>query len=234
MQKNILGQSVKGQDIVEYRLGDVKQLKSKFLLIGGVHGDEKEGFFLVEEFMKSELSKVSSGIVLSVIPRLNVDGCQDDKRQNSNGVDLNRNMATQDWTSEVLKPKYFPGEKANSEIETQLLEKYILEFKPDAILSAHSWKPMINVNGPALAWGKHMSSFSGVIVTESVGYPTPGSLGTWAGLERQIPTITLEIERDSSEQDILKTHLKALLESINYTATAAFHEQVKREKKESK
>ena len=32
-------------------------------------------------------------------------------------------------------------------------------------------------------------------ITEDIGYPTPGSLGTYAGWERKIPTVTFEIER---------------------------------------
>ena len=29
-----------------------------------------------------------------------------------------------------------------------------------------------------------------------MGYPTPGSFGTWAGIEKEIPTITLELDEE--------------------------------------
>ena len=33
-------------------------------------------------------------------------------------------------------------------------------------------------------------------VEENIGYPTPGSFGTWAGIEKEIPTITLELDKE--------------------------------------
>ena len=38
-----------------------------------------------------------------------------------------------------------------------------------------------------------MANHSGYPVVESIGYPTPGSFGTFAGKIRQIPVITLEL-----------------------------------------
>lgn len=35
---------------------------------------------------------------------------------------------------------------------------------------------------------------------ESIGYPTPGSFGTWAGVEKGIPTITLELDEEVEVQ----------------------------------
>ena len=31
---------------------------------------------------------------------------------------------------------------------------------------------------------------------DNIGYPTPGSFGTYAGVERHIPAITLEMDED--------------------------------------
>ena len=41
-----------------------------------------------------------------------------------------------------------------------------------------------------------ISKIIGYPVEESIGYPTPGSFGTWAGIEKNIPTITLELDED--------------------------------------
>ena len=38
----------------------------------------------------------------------------------------------------------------------------------------------------------------------SIGYPTPGSFGTYAGVERNIPTITLELDETCPIKDLLK------------------------------
>ena len=38
-----------------------------------------------------------------------------------------------------------------------------------------------------------MTSHNGYPTMASIGYPTPGSLGSWAGIDRGIPIITLEL-----------------------------------------
>jgi len=44
-----------------------------------------------------------------------------------------------------------------------------------------------------------MGERNGYPVSASIGYPTPGSLGTYAGVERKIPIITLELPRVDAE-----------------------------------
>ena len=41
-----------------------------------------------------------------------------------------------------------------------------------------------------------MSEIINYPTESSIGYPTPGSFGTWAGVERDIPTITLELDEE--------------------------------------
>ncbi len=211
-----MGKSAGGLDIWQYQLTTGPK---NFLLIGGVHGDEPEGYYLVEKFMESSLWQALQGkLSLHVIPRLNPDGCSKGERRNANGVDLNRNMPSKDWTPIAAKERYFPGPAAGSEPETKLLISTIESIKPCAILSAHSWEPMVNFNGPAEALAKCIAQFNGYKITDDIGYPTPGSLGTWAGWERSIPTITLEIERGLSEDKVWSTHSTALQNALLFAA----------------
>ena len=189
------------------------------LLIGGVHGDEPEGFFLVEKFIVHGRWKNLEGKAsLYVIPRANPDGCAANERTNANGVDLNRNMPTQDWTVVARAPRYFPGLEAGSELETKVLMRIIDELKPHVIISAHSWEPMINYNGPCRLLASEMAKHNHYRIDDDIGYPTPGSLGTWSGWERKIPTITLEVERDSTEEKIWQTHAEALAAGLEFAA----------------
>ena len=220
MQK-ILGKSAQMRPI---ELLQLTQGSKAILLIGGVHGDEVEGFYLMERFVKEGAWKEFEGrCALYVIPRANPDGCALNTRTNANGVDLNRNMPTRDWTAEVAKPRYNPGPSAGSEIETKILMDCIDELKPHAIVSAHSWNPMINYNGPAKDLAEVMAKHNKYIITDNIGYPTPGSMGTWSGWERKIPTITLEIEADLELEKVWEVHNKALFEGI---AFAASHEKL--------
>jgi protein MpaA len=212
----ILGSSAGGRPIELKRLS---QGPVPLLLIGGVHGDEPEGFFLVEKFADEGFWKeLENKASLWVLPRLNPDGCSIEERTNANGVDLNRNMPTQDWSAEARAPRYNPGPRAGSEPETQILMKLIERIKPRLIISAHSWKPMINYNGPCRKLAELMARANAYTISDDIGYPTPGSLGTWAGWERKIPTITLEIERHSSPETIWTTHAKALLDALLFAA----------------
>ena len=49
-------------------------------------------------------------------------------------------------------------------------------------------------------------------VTTSIGYSTPGSFGTWAGVERGIPTVTLELPSHHSAKRCWADNRRALLE----------------------
>jgi protein MpaA len=211
-----IGTSVEGRPIELYRLtrGPVK-----VLIIGGVHGDEPEGFFLSENFLKSGLwSQLENQAELLLVPRLNPDGCSKNERRNARGVDLNRNMPTKDWSPVVAKERYHPGAAPGSELETQILMRLVEREAPKAIFSFHSYDPMINYNGPCQGLAEYMSRYNHYIITGDIGYPTPGSLGTWAGWERKIPTITLEIERDSQPEKIWETHSEALVKALEYVS----------------
>ena len=58
---------------------------------------------------------------------------------------------------------------------------------------------------------------TGYEIVESIGYPTPGCLGTFTGLERAMPTLTYEIERGSNAKQIIDTHVPAILEALKAT-----------------
>ena len=49
-----------------------------------------------------------------------------------------------------------------------------------------------------------ISEITGYPVKPSIGYPTPGSFGTWAGLEKKIPGITLELDEENEVEKLEK------------------------------
>lgn len=191
--------------------------KKHVLLIGGVHGNETEGIIFLHDFIEAHLKGKDSSpfpFKITVIPVFNVDGLLAFTRQNAALVDLNRNMNTKDWTPKVAKKKYFPGEHPGSEPETKALEAWLKKTSIDYIISFHSWKPMINLNGPARPHAEAMHEFLDFEIVEDIGYPTPGSLGTYAGWEREIPTITLEFQRGMAHKEIFPLAEKGILNSF--------------------
>ena len=172
--------------------------KGKTLIIGVFHGDEPQGKYLIDEYLK-----INNAEWLLFIPCLNPDGLQLGKRTNANGVDLNRNFPTKNWEL-TEKNEFFGGMRAGSEIETQFLTDTISEFKPELILTLHAPYKVVNYDGPAKEISEKISQIINYPVEASIGYPTPGSFGTYAGIERQIPTITLELDEVCPVQDLAK------------------------------
>lgn len=219
MKPQILGHTSQGRPIEYFHFGMQSPGRPWILFLGGVHGDEPEGVWLIEDAIHELAKKQFPGEQLEVglIARVNPDGCALNQRWNAQQVDLNRNLPSQDWTSEIKNPKYPPGPHAASEVENQILVKLITENPPTAILSAHSFhRYQINLNGPSRAWGEAIQAICGYPLTEDIGYPTPGCLGTFSGHELGIPTITLEIERGLSQEAVIQLHRPVIFESIRF------------------
>ena len=211
MKCKTIGKTVSGLPLVTYEFGFSGP---KVLIIGGVHGDEIEGVALAMGLLDKWLHNFDLKLNITLLPIMNADGVLRKTRVNANGIDLNRNLPTKDWTPDILNPRYPPGPTALSEPENQALVKLIEDFKPKWILNLHSWKPMLNTNGNCEPLVSKLHQLTGYPIEPTVGYSTPGCLGTYSGIERNIPTITYEIERGLSTEEILKTHQYAICESL--------------------
>lgn len=173
--------------------------ENNVLIIGVFHGDEPQGKYLIEKYIKLYSTN------LLFIPCLNPDGLQNGTRTNANGVDLNRNFPTENWGDGVNvategcsecqdSSLYYGGTSPASEIETQFVIDIIEKYQPKTILTLHAPYKIVNYDGPAQDIAQKISDIIGYPVEESIGYPTPGSFGTYCGVERNIPTITLELD----------------------------------------
>lgn len=188
--------------------------QNPILLMGGIHGDEPEGVRLAEDTLVWLKGRASSDTDYSgdracapwiLIPCLNVDGIARKSRVNSRGVDLNRNYPSKDWSavttlgSTTDASRYFPGPSAGSEPEIQGVVELIEKYEPRLIVHCHSWKPCIVGTGAAAKLdSERLAQSSGYELVEDIGYPTPGSLGSYGWHDKQIPVICIE------EQDGLK------------------------------
>lgn len=174
------------------------KIHNKVLVIGCMHGDEPQGEYLINEYLED-----NSDTKISFIPCLNPDGVKAQTRVNSNGVDINRNFPTKNWEL-TEKNNFYGGNEPASEIETQFLISVIEEFKPELILTLHAPYKVVNYDGNALDIANKISEIIKYPVEASIGYPTPGSFGTWAGIERNIPTITLELDEEIEVKELRK------------------------------
>lgn len=211
MKTRSFGNSALGLPLIAHEFrGDGPSI----LILGGVHGDESEGVVAAEGLLDSLLRSFPYRLNVTLWPRFNSDGVLLRTRGNGHGVDLNRNLPTKDWSPEVATPRYHPGPAAGSEPENQALMKLLKEAPPRFLLSLHSWHPVLNVNGDCLPEAESLARSTGYRIDTDIGYPTPGCLGTYAGLERNIPTLTYEIERGLSPGEVLRVHVPAILEML--------------------
>ncbi len=180
------------------------------LIIGVFHGEEPQGEYLINKFLEMDLSDMKNKLL--IIPCLNPDGKKKNQRQNSNGVDLNRNFPTKNWCKSDKK-EYFGGDEPASEIETKFMMEILSGYKIDAILSIHAPFEIVNYDGPAKNLAEKISQLTGYKVQADIGYPTPGSFGNYAGVERNIPTITLELP-ENQDNDTLWHVNKSVFEYL--------------------
>ena len=212
MQYFLLGRSSNGLAIDAITFG--RNGRHVFIL-GGVHGDEVEGVALAKSLISDFDRSFDYSLKVTILPCLNVDGLLAGTRQNANGVDLNRNLPTRDWDPGSFNDRYSPGVKANSEIENQILIEFIESNSVDFILSLHSFsRTLLNVNGSCDPFSRVISELTNLPIEESIGYPTPGCLGTYTGLERNIPTITYELPRGAAIREIINLHGDAIKKSL--------------------
>ena len=197
------GSSAEGYDIPVFKT-DLKSQKYLYL-IGGVHGDEVEGVYVLKElFQWLKLEHSIADMPIVVVPILNVDGYRAQSRVNAHQVDLNRNLPTQDWSTKHSQPRYNPGPKPLSEPENQFLVKLFDKYRPGLIISFHTWKPILNYNGNCQDIAEALHKFNNYEMASDIGYPTPGSLGTFATEKYEAPVLTFECPELKKHRESLK------------------------------
>ena len=210
-----IGKSVEGRPIQMANFGTGVRT---ILFIGVIHGNEKKGkklLHLLYECLRLDPEKYKDSRVL-IVPNANPDGFARNTRGNANGVDINRNFPTRNWSNQVTDDKYTPGPSAGSEPETKTLIEIIETERPDVIVSIHQPLECINYDGPAVNMAEKLVEATGLPLMQDIGYSTPGSLGTYTGIERDIPTITVELPWKADTGNLKKKFIPALLMLIAY------------------
>jgi protein MpaA len=174
---------------------------SKSILIVGVfHGEEPQGEYVIERYLReNDFTKMKNDLIF--VPCLNPWGKERGIRTNVNDVDLNRNYPTNNWKL-TEKGENHSGDSPGSEAETKFMIKLLEKVKPDIILTLHAPLKCINFDGPAGEIAEKIAKICNYPVIQDLGYPTPGSFGTYCGIERNIPIVTLEYDANESNESI--------------------------------
>ena len=186
------------------------------LIMASIHGDESETTVVVSEALRSvPANDLSAAVILCANP----DGMVRGTRCNANGVDLNRNFPTATWSPDPVHYKtretdardiaLSPGTEGGSEPETRALIALIDSLNPRAVVTLHSALACIDDAEESIL-ARRLAEASGLPLKAEIGYPTPGSMGTWAS-ERKLNLVTYELE-PASPYDLKDRHVPIMID----------------------
>lgn len=193
---------------------------ARVLIIGLIHGDEDEAYARFDDLW---IDLVTAGhaddITLHAIPTMNPDGFARRVRGNARGVDLNRN-----WPASNFSAANTRGERPLSEPETAAVHRHLMEFRPDVLVVLHSMHrggPLVDPDGPANDLARTFVAAARPVDPRwrvQVDFTNPpGSLGTFAGLDLGIATLTVELRRGTAHNDAyraLRAGMLGVLDAI--------------------
>lgn len=215
------GNSVLGAPLLYFPATEVTSAAG--LIIAGTHGDENAAMVTLSCALRTlEPGARHHHVVLAVNP----DGCQLGLRANANGVDLNRNFASNNWQEGETVYRWnsqadqrdvilSTGQTAASEPETQALCQLIDSLQPAWVVSFHD--PLGCIDDPLhTELGQWLAESFQLPLVSDVGYATPGSFGSWCA-EQSLPCITAEFPPVSADE-ASERYLSAMINLLRWSA----------------
>lgn len=203
-----IGYSVKGRPIVAHTYGNGA---TTYLFTGAIHGNELSSNYTMKNWMadlEANPGRIPANARVIVIPAVSPDGVASANRLNANGVNLNRNFPTSNWTQNIITSSGEQagggGSAAASEPETRALMNFSSRVAPRLVTTHHSSGSLVNSNdvGISIAAGQDYSRLAGYrfipnsATTGTFGFEMTGTYEDWL-LERGTPAILVELNTDT-------------------------------------
>ena len=210
------GRSVLGLPLEVWR----PRARCNVLVFAGIHGEEPETTYALSRALRQLGEPLQHA---AVVLAANPDGLVRGTRCNARGVDLNRNFPSTNWQPNPVTCRstiedasdvvLSPGQNAGSEPETQALLALIADLTPDAVVALHAPLACID-DANTSALGAWLAERSGLPLVRDVGYPTPGSFGSW-GQEHEVLVVTYEFPLAATEV-LMRDHVPVLVELLTH------------------
>lgn len=228
----VIGFSLAGRPIELYTFGVGEK---EYLIVAGIHGGYEGNTIALANELITHINEnpgaIPTDVTLYIIRNMNPDGeARDDSvdgRVNNNGVDLNRNFPSENWTDEwdrdgcwIYRPTT-GGRYGGSEPETRAVLSFIRSRRIEALISYHS--AALGVFPGGVPWtgpSKRLAS----ALSKATGYPYPpidtgceytGTLADWAVENDVGAAVDMELanHRDTDFEENLKA-LKVFLSFV--------------------
>ena len=187
-------------------------------MFAAIHGEEPETTYALSRALRQLAEPLQH---CAVVLAANPDGLLRGTRGNARGVDLNRNFPSRDWQPNAVTHRstmedpsdvlLSPGESAGSEPETRALMALIKDLRPKAVVALHAPLACID-DANASPLGQQLAKRTGMPLVRDVGYPTPGSFGSWGG-DQGLPVVTYEFPLAATEV-LMRDHVPVLVELL--------------------
>ena len=225
LRPTIIGFSAAGRPIEVYTFGAGER---EYLIVAGIHGGYEWNTIALANELITHINEhpevIATDATLYIIRNMNPDGEARahgvDGRVNNNGVDLNRNFPSENWTTEwdrdgcwIYRPTT-GGLYAGSEPETRTVMSFIKSHKLEAMISYHSAALGIFPGGvpweePSKQLAKALSKVTRYLYPPiDTGCEYTGTLADWAVENGVGAAVDMEL-RNHSDTDF-DANLKAL------------------------
>ena len=210
--EEVFGHSVEHRPLTAYMFGDGPNVT---MIFGAFHGNEPASPLVVESLRRYFTAHPEEwiGRTIILVPVTNPDSQRLSSRTTARGVDLNRNFPGT-WQLAATAIRYNPGPAAASEPETRAVMRLVEKYSPAKIISIHQPFHCLNWNGEGgRILAEEMSRYNGYPKTSDIGYPTPGSFGSYIE-KKSISMVTLEMP-STDAKTCWQQNRKALLAAIH-------------------
>ena len=227
----IIGFSLAARPIEVYTFGAGEK---EYLIVAGIHGGYEWNTIALANELITHINEnpgaIPTDVTLYIIRNMNPDGETRahgvDGRVNNNGVDLNRNFPSENWTEEwdrdgcwIYRPTT-GGRYGGSEPETRSVMGFIKNHRIEALISYHS--AALGVFPGGVPWEEPSKQLAKAL-SKVTGYPYPpidtgcaytGTLADWAVENGVGAAVDMEL-RDHQDTDF-EENLKALKVFLNF------------------